>query len=65
MRLLEGSTRQEGRVEICRNNSWGTVCHNGWTIEDARVVCRQLGYSASGTYKHCVIGSSIQSMVGM
>ncbi len=48
IRLLEGSTRQEGRVEICKNNAWGTVCHSGWSIADARVVCRQLGYSVVG-----------------
>ena len=48
VRLLEGSTRLEGRVEICKNNVWGTVCHTGWTVEDARVVCRQLGYSVVG-----------------
>ena len=48
VRLLEGSSRLEGRVEICKNNVWGTVCHTGWTVEDARVVCRQLGYSVVG-----------------
>ena len=49
VRLLEGSTSLEGRVEVCRSNAWGTVCHSGWTVEDARVVCRQLGYSVVGT----------------
>jgi hypothetical protein len=48
VRLLEGSTRLEGRVEICKNSVWSTVCHVGWTSTDARVVCRQLGYSATG-----------------
>ena len=48
VRLLEGSTSREGRVEVCRSNMWGTVCHSGWTVEDARVVCRQLGYSVVG-----------------
>ena len=48
VRLLEGSTKLEGRVEICKNNVWGTVCHIGWTVEDARVVCRQLGFSVVG-----------------
>ncbi len=48
VRLLEGATRLEGRVEICKNNLWSTVCDNGWISVDARVVCRQLGYSAVG-----------------
>ena len=49
VRLLEGSTNREGRVEICKNNVWGTVCDNGWGVTDARVVCRQLDLSVAGT----------------
>ena len=48
VRLLEGTTPLEGRVEICKNNMWGTVCHTAWTTTDARVVCRQLGFSVAG-----------------
>ena len=48
VRIVEGSTLLEGRVEICKNNVWNTVCHGGWTVTDARVVCRQLGFSVSG-----------------
>ena len=35
-------------MEICKSNVWGTVCHTLWTLTDARVVCRQLGYSVAG-----------------
>lgn len=42
---MNGTTVMEGRVEICHNNSYGTVCSNHWDDLDAKVTCRQLGYS--------------------
>ena len=46
---LEGGTATSGRVEICNNNVWGTVCDDLWASPDAQVACRQLGFTSGGT----------------
>jgi len=48
IRLQDGQTPLEGRVEICVNNQWGTVCDDFWDTTDANVACRQLGFSPTG-----------------
>ena len=49
LRLVGGANDMEGRVEVCNDNAYGTVCDNFWDITDANVVCRQLGFP-SGRY---------------
>ena len=38
----------EGRLEVCLDGVWGTVCDSSFGVAEARVVCRQLGYSTTG-----------------
>ena len=49
LRLVGGTLSIQGRVEICNNNAWGTVCDDAWGTPDAQVVCRQLGYGTTGS----------------
>lgn len=47
VRLVNGTDGRiyEGRVELCINNHWGTVCDDGWNAEEATVICHQLGFT--------------------
>jgi len=44
IRIVNGYTKLQGRVEILHSSRWGAVCNDGWDDADARVVCKQLGY---------------------
>ena len=48
MRLQDGTDISNGRVEVCQDGIWGSVCSSGWDHVDASVVCRQLGYNTEG-----------------
>ena len=45
---LQGGSQSRGRVEVCVNGEWGTICSDFWDNVDASVVCTQLGYSRYG-----------------
>ena len=52
IRLVGGTNELEGRVEVCYDNQWGTVCDNSWGTAEANVACGQLGFSKLGKNEH-------------
>lgn len=54
VRLAEGHrSAYDGSVEVCLDGMWITVCNAAWDINDATVVCRQLGYDGG----QCLLGN--------
>lgn len=46
VKLVDGNSNS-GRLEVYHNGIWGTVCDDGFTLDNARVVCRQLGFRSA------------------
>ncbi len=51
VRLVGGPSEYEGRVEVCNNQEWGTVCQTFWEDVDAGIACSQLGFSRFGEFR--------------
>lgn len=50
VRLVNGQSTSEGRVELCYEGQWGSICSSSWDNNDAKVICRQLNYTTVGQY---------------
>ena len=57
IRLVDGGTPNEGRLEIHHVGTWGTVCDDRFTLEDATVVCRQLGLTGGRADRRAAFGA--------
>ena len=47
LRLEGTNSNLAGRLEVCYDGVWGTVCQDHWGRAEASVACRRLGFSSS------------------
>ena len=52
--LASGPTYREGRVEVCMDRRWGTVCIEGWADTEAGLVCVRLGFPREGEHERTI-----------
>lgn len=56
MRLVGGDSPNEGRLEVCFFNHWGTVCDDNFGSVEAQLVCRELGFPEEGMCIRTYVG---------
>lgn len=51
LRLADGSTGREGRVEVYYDDQWGSMCDNYMDLANANVICYQLGFGTALNFR--------------
>ncbi|XP_051813975.1 scavenger receptor cysteine-rich type 1 protein M130-like isoform X2 [Acanthochromis polyacanthus] len=58
VRLVGGTHRCSGRLQVKRNQVWSSVCSDGFDLQDAEVVCRELGCGSPSGFKEELYGEA-------
>ncbi|XP_028391577.1 uncharacterized protein LOC114516333 [Dendronephthya gigantea] len=61
IRLAGSDKPDEGRVEIYFDGEWGTICDNGWDMDDASIACTEMGFPGA---ERALMGSDVQNGTG-
>ena len=59
LRLISGPKKSSGRVQVLHSGSWGGVCGKNFGKTDAKVVCKQLGFSGVKQVSHLITDKEI------
>ena len=59
VRLMDGGSDYEGRVEVLVGGTWGTVCDNSWGTADAEIICAELGFSGGTSQIQATFGQGV------
>ncbi len=52
LRLVGGPSPSEGRVEMCWDGTWGSICRSSWYSEETAIACEQLGFQSESKFMY-------------
>ena len=55
LRLIGGTNELEGRLEVCIDGQFGSICDDFWSVADANTACLQMGFAGVGKHTQIII----------